>query len=222
MPAWSPAPRVTVRRDGREVTDLGEYLGELGHLVVLRDGDLDYTHAHPVESDRDRPRHPVRRDLPQRGRYRLFLEFEHDGAVHTAVFTVTSTGDGDERDGEATMTTEVELAITGMTCASCANRIERKLNKLDGVTASVNYATEKARVEYAEPVTTDDLLATVSAAGYAAALPAPARRPEAGVRRPRARRAAAASAGLGRPHRPGRADGDGARRCRSTAGSGCR
>ncbi|MBJ7358081.1 heavy metal translocating P-type ATPase [Nocardioides sp.] len=71
------------------------------------------------------------------------------------------------------MTTDVELDITGMTCASCANRIERKLNKLDGVTASVNYATEKARVTYAEPVTADDLLATVSAAGYAAALPAP-------------------------------------------------
>ena len=69
------------------------------------------------------------------------------------------------------MATEIELDISGMTCASCANRIERKLNKLDGVTASVNYATEKARVEYAEPVTTDDLLATVSAAGYAAALP---------------------------------------------------
>jgi P-type Cu+ transporter len=71
-------------------------------------------------------------------------------------------------------TTEVELDITGMTCASCANRIERKLNKLDGVTASVNYATEKARVAYAEQVSTDDLLATVSAAGYAATLPVPA------------------------------------------------
>ena len=45
----------------------------------------------------------------------------------------------------STVTTErVELPITGMTCASCANRIERKLNKLDGVTASVNYATEKS------------------------------------------------------------------------------
>ena len=42
----------------------------------------------------------------------------------------------------------VELPITGMTCASCANRIERKLNKLDGVTASVNYATEKATVDF--------------------------------------------------------------------------
>ena len=47
----------------------------------------------------------------------------------------------------------VELAITGMTCASCANRIERKLNKLDGVTASVNYATEKAKVSFDESVT---------------------------------------------------------------------
>jgi Cu+-exporting ATPase len=67
--------------------------------------------------------------------------------------------------------TTVELAITGMTCASCANRIERKLNKLDGVTASVNYATEKARVSYEGAVTTDVLLETVAAAGYAAALP---------------------------------------------------
>ena len=88
------------------------------------------------------------------------------------------------------MTTDVELElieleITGMTCASCANRIERKLNKLDGVTASVNYATEKARVSYPESVTTDDLLSTVEAAGYAARLPtsvveaAPARSPTA-------------------------------------------
>ncbi|MDP3892818.1 cation-translocating P-type ATPase [Nocardioides sp.] len=77
------------------------------------------------------------------------------------------------------MTTDVELAISGMTCASCANRIERKLNKLDGVTASVNYATEKAKVSFPESVTTDRLLETVAAAGYAAALPAPPR--EAGV-----------------------------------------
>jgi Cu+-exporting ATPase len=68
---------------------------------------------------------------------------------------------------------DVELAITGMTCASCANRIERKLNKLDGVTATVNYATEKAKVSYPGTVSTDDLLRTVEAAGYAAALPTP-------------------------------------------------
>ncbi|WP_179519402.1 heavy metal translocating P-type ATPase [Nocardioides perillae] len=60
-----------------------------------------------------------------------------------------------------------------MTCASCANRIERKLNKVPGVTATVNYATEKARVTFAEGVTTDDLVATVVAAGYGASLPAP-------------------------------------------------
>lgn len=70
-------------------------------------------------------------------------------------------------------TSDVELAITGMTCASCANRIERKLNKLDGVTATVNYATEKAKVSYPGTVSTDDLLRTVEAAGYAAALPVP-------------------------------------------------
>ena len=55
------------------------------------------------------------------------------------------------------MVTEIELAIDGMTCASCANRIERKLNKLDGVTASVSYATEQARVTYPASVSTDDL-----------------------------------------------------------------
>ena len=66
----------------------------------------------------------------------------------------------------------VELPITGMTCASCANRIERKLNKLDGVTATVNYATEKARVEF-DPgaVAPEQLVGAVEAAGYQAALP---------------------------------------------------
>jgi Cu+-exporting ATPase len=69
-------------------------------------------------------------------------------------------------------TEHVELPITGMTCASCANRIERKLNKLDGVTATVNYATEKARVEF-DPgtVATEQLLGAVEAAGYSARLP---------------------------------------------------
>ena len=60
---------------------------------------------------------------------------------------------------EAQHLSDVELAITGMTCASCANRIERKLNKLDGVTATVNYATEKAKVTFPGTVSTDDLLA---------------------------------------------------------------
>lgn len=72
----------------------------------------------------------------------------------------------------------VELAIGGMTCASCANRIERKLNKIDGVTATVNYATEKARVEFGSGVSPDELIATVEKAGYSAALPAPPRAAE--------------------------------------------
>ena len=69
----------------------------------------------------------------------------------------------------------VELDITGMTCASCANRIERKLNKLDGVEATVNYATEKARVHIVGDVDTATLVATVQAAGYDAAVPPPRR-----------------------------------------------
>ncbi|MGW5564114.1 heavy metal translocating P-type ATPase [Streptomyces tendae] len=68
---------------------------------------------------------------------------------------------------------EVELLIGGMTCASCAARVEKKLNRMDGVTATVNYATEKARVSY--PATTEvaDLIATVVKTGYTAEEPAP-------------------------------------------------
>ena len=69
--------------------------------------------------------------------------------------------------------TSTELRITGMTCASCANRIERKLNKLDGVTASVNYATEKASVTHLPEVTHDRLVEVVEAAGYGVVAPAP-------------------------------------------------
>ncbi|MCV7223584.1 heavy metal translocating P-type ATPase [Mycolicibacterium elephantis] len=65
----------------------------------------------------------------------------------------------------------IELSIDGMTCASCANRIERKLNKIDGVTATVNFATEKARVTYGDDVTPEELVGTVEKAGYQAHLP---------------------------------------------------
>jgi Cu+-exporting ATPase len=68
----------------------------------------------------------------------------------------------------------LDLPVQGMTCASCAHRIERKLNKLEGVTATVNYATEQASVEYDEAsVTPEDLVQAVAAAGYTAVLPAP-------------------------------------------------
>src|SRR5918997_4799228 len=68
----------------------------------------------------------------------------------------------------------VTLDIEGMTCASCAMRIEKRLNRLDGVTATVNYATEKATVEAPDGVTIDDLVAQVEAAGYTARPPRPA------------------------------------------------
>ena len=63
---------------------------------------------------------------------------------------------------------EVRLDLEGMTCASCVARIERKLNKLDGVEASVNYATERATVHCDPSVTVDDLVSAVEAAGYRA------------------------------------------------------
>ncbi|MGA1345978.1 MAG: cation transporter, partial [Ilumatobacteraceae bacterium] len=68
----------------------------------------------------------------------------------------------------------VELAVTGMTCAACAARIERRLNRLDGVTASVNYATERARVIVAPGtpgLDVDDVIATIADTGYGASLP---------------------------------------------------
>ena len=68
---------------------------------------------------------------------------------------------------------DVELQIGGMTCASCANRIEKKLNKLDGVTASVNYATEKARVSGPAGLDPQALIAEVEKTGYTASVPKP-------------------------------------------------
>ncbi|MFJ5993725.1 heavy metal translocating P-type ATPase [Streptomyces sp. NPDC092370] len=70
---------------------------------------------------------------------------------------------------------EVELLIGGMTCASCAARVEKKLNRMDGVTATVNYATEKARITYPEGTEVADLIATVVKTGYTAEEPAPPR-----------------------------------------------
>ncbi|MEU7725994.1 heavy metal translocating P-type ATPase [Streptomyces sp. NPDC040724] len=69
--------------------------------------------------------------------------------------------------------TAVELSIGGMTCASCAARIEKKLNRMDGVEATVNYATEKAHVSYTGDVQVSDLIATVVKTGYTAEEPPP-------------------------------------------------
>jgi P-type Cu+ transporter len=66
----------------------------------------------------------------------------------------------------------VELGIGGMTCASCAARIEKKLNKLEGVTATVNFATETAHVSFPAEIATSDLISVVEQTGYTAAVPA--------------------------------------------------
>uniref|UniRef100_UPI0004C95215 heavy metal translocating P-type ATPase n=1 Tax=Streptomyces sp. NRRL B-24720 TaxID=1476876 RepID=UPI0004C95215 len=79
-----------------------------------------------------------------------------------------------ETEAPAAASSEAELVIGGMTCASCAARIEKKLNRMDGVTATVNYATEKARVEFGAGTRLDDVIATVEKTGYTAQ---PLRRP---------------------------------------------
>ncbi|MFG3011179.1 heavy metal translocating P-type ATPase [Streptomyces cinerochromogenes] len=78
-----------------------------------------------------------------------------------------------ETAADAGTTSEVELLIGGMTCASCAARVEKKLNRMDGVSATVNFATEKAKVTYAGGVQVADLIATVEKTGYAAEEPPP-------------------------------------------------
>lgn len=87
--------------------------------------------------------------------------------------TLTHSGIAPEPD-EETEPTSVDLDITGMSCASCAARITKKLNKVDGVQATVNYATSKAHVLTTGPVSVHDLIEVVEEAGYGAALPEPA------------------------------------------------
>ncbi|SFF76440.1 hypothetical protein [Blastococcus tunisiensis] len=84
---------LSVSRDGRPVADLQPYLGAFGHLVVLRDGDLAYLHAHPVGEPGGAPAAPgphirFATTAPSAGDYRLFLDFRHEDVVRTAEFTV--------------------------------------------------------------------------------------------------------------------------------------
>ncbi|NEK56913.1 hypothetical protein GCU56_03385 [Geodermatophilus sabuli] len=87
---------LSVSRDGRPVTDLQPYLGSYGHLVVLRSGDLGYLHVHPADGPAGAAPAPgphvgVLTTAPTAGTYRVFLDFRHGDAVHTAAFTVTTT-----------------------------------------------------------------------------------------------------------------------------------
>jgi hypothetical protein len=76
----------SVRRDGRPVA-VEPYLGASGHLVALRAGDLAYLHVHPLQGGADAGRIAFAATYPSAGRYRLFLQFRHDGRVHTAALT---------------------------------------------------------------------------------------------------------------------------------------
>ena len=80
-----------VELDGEPVTDLEPYLGAFGHLVAIRAGDLGYLHVHP-EGGEPGPAIDFATGFPSPGTYRLFLDFQHRGAVHTAAFTVESGG----------------------------------------------------------------------------------------------------------------------------------
>ncbi|CAM5432607.1 hypothetical protein STANM337S_02554 [Streptomyces tanashiensis] len=85
--------RLTVTRAGKPVTDLEPYLGAYGHLVALRDGDLAYLHVHPNEGGPG-PDVSFTATAPSAGTYRLFLDFQHEGKVRTASFTVTAGATG--------------------------------------------------------------------------------------------------------------------------------
>ncbi|GHE57959.1 hypothetical protein [Streptomyces capitiformicae] len=85
--------KLKVSRDGSPVTDLQPYLGAYGHLVALRSGDLAYLHVHPGGEPGDGRTAPgptisFTATAPSTGSYRLFLDFKHEGKVHTAAFTV--------------------------------------------------------------------------------------------------------------------------------------
>ncbi len=81
----------TVSRGGRPVAAIEPYLGARGHLVALREGDLAYLHVHPHDGDQPAGVVPFSADFVSAGRYRLFLQFQVDGTVHTAAFTVEVT-----------------------------------------------------------------------------------------------------------------------------------
>jgi hypothetical protein len=95
VPGESSPVTATITRDGEPVTDLAPYLGAFGHLVALREGDLGYLHVHPDQENGEAdagPDVPFLAEVPSAGRYRLFLDFRHDGVVRTAPFTLEATG----------------------------------------------------------------------------------------------------------------------------------
>ncbi|MFF3180131.1 hypothetical protein A5767_16110 [Rhodococcus sp. 852002-51564_SCH6189132-a] len=95
---------LTVSKDGRPLTDLQPYLGAYGHLVALRGGDLAYLHVHPDGTPGDGTTRPgpevvFHTSVPSAGTYHLYLDFQHDGVVRTAAFTLTAGGTGEVQPG---------------------------------------------------------------------------------------------------------------------------
>ena len=122
------------------MTDLQPYLGADGHLVALREGDLAFLHVHPEEG-------------AEPGQIRFAAEFPSAGPLPPVPAVPPRwTGAHGRPHGRGAAVSaapeRLELPITGMTCASCASRIEKRLNKLEGVEATVNYATERASVSF--------------------------------------------------------------------------
>lgn len=98
-PGTSSTLTLTVSRHGKPVTDLEPYLAAYGHLVALRDGDLAYLHVHPDGGPADGktqagPAVTFQVEVPSAGAYRLYLDFQHQGTVRTAEFTVLAAGTG--------------------------------------------------------------------------------------------------------------------------------
>ncbi|MGI9120488.1 MAG: heavy metal translocating P-type ATPase [Acidimicrobiales bacterium] len=144
-------------------TEMAKLPGVSDVAVELASGALTVTSPHwrqPTSPPRwKRPASSWPRAAPR-------ARSEHAGDHRRGVVVTTSVT-------ETAPAGQVELTIGGMTCASCAARIEKRLNRLDGVTATVNYATEHAKVAYPGTLAPEDLVAAVEAAGYTAKLPEP-------------------------------------------------
>jgi hypothetical protein len=105
VPGQEAELTLSVTRDGRPVSDLQPYLGAYGHLVALRAGDLAYLHVHPEGTPGDGATAPGPQvtffaEVPSAGRYLLYLDFQHEGEVRTAAFTVTGTGNAPSGEPE--------------------------------------------------------------------------------------------------------------------------
>ena len=99
---------LSVSKGGKPVTDLQPYLGAYGHLVALRGGDLAYLHVHPDGTPGDGTTRPgpevvFHSAVPSAGRYHLYLDFQHEGVVRTAAFTLTADGTGDTHQAPAAL-----------------------------------------------------------------------------------------------------------------------